>query len=193
MHCLKWSQEHPGIIWGADMAEKKDPLLNELFHQVGQHQVGHHGRKEARSGERSLFWPWDPTPEKDWQISFSPKQSDVGDINWQQFMSPALPAPFGQEHGRCRLAGCGACSTSVGYPAGVSALCTDPRAHGGQFLFSLPPVKSHTVQTFKMSPTRWPKKKLHVRNSVKFSLTYPCFNSLKKEKDFENCLRKWWF
>lgn len=155
--------------------------------------IWHHGRREVRSGARFLSWPWDPTPEKDWQTSFSPKQSGVRDMSCQQFTSPALPAPFGHEHWRCCLVGCGASSTSVGYPAGVSAPCTDPRTHEGLFLFSLPPVKSRAVHTFKNIPYQVTKKNLRVRNGVEFSLTFPCFKSLKKEKDFEKYLRKWWF
>lgn len=64
---------------------------------------------------------------------------------------------------------------------------------GDSFFFHCLLWRAVPFRHLKMSPTRWPKKKFQVWNSVKFSLTYPCFNSLKKEKDFEKCLRKWWF
>ena len=53
----KWSQEHTGIIsvtQGADMAEKKEPLLNELFHQVGQHLTPWEEGSEASSKDLIL-------------------------------------------------------------------------------------------------------------------------------------------
>lgn len=142
MYYLKWSQEPTGIIWmtqEANIAEKKEPLLNELFHQTGLHLT-----LGGEKWDQVLILAWDPITEKDWQISFSPEQSDVRDMNWQQFTSPALSAPLGHEHWWC----CRASSISVGYTAGIST----PRTHEGQFLFSLLPVKSCAVQTFKNTP-----------------------------------------
>lgn len=128
--------------------------------------VWHHRKKEVRSGASSLLYPWDPTPESEWQISRSPKESDVRDMRWQQFRSAALPDLFSHKYGWCCPVNCGDSNTSVGYQQVHPALTHRAMRVG----FSLYCLLSRAMlfRYLKIRPSSWPKKSLGSKKSQTF-------------------------